>query len=77
MAGSSRTYYRVGNDNRIVAATTTRRDKPVPEDPPTTVVKVNPGVLAAALRLAGGDPSRLVFISPTQVEVLAAGRTAP
>jgi hypothetical protein len=75
MAGS-RTYYRVGNGDRIVAAT-------VPAPPPrrralpaADVARVHPLALQAAIDLAGGDLSRLVFTDHGTVEVRNAPREA-
>lgn len=76
MAGSSRTFYRLGAGARIVATTTTKPAKTPPPSSPPDTSRVHPAVLAAALRLADGDPSRLVFLGPTQVEVRARPRAA-
>lgn len=38
-------------------------------DPVITITQVHPGVWATALRLAGGDASRITVLSPTRVEV--------
>ena len=66
---SAGTYYRLGKDDRIVAAT-------VPAPPPrrralsaADVQRVHPLALQAALDLAGGDTSRLVFTEDGTVEV--------
>lgn len=68
------THYRVGTGGRVIAATRTRTNRPTPPPPPVDVQRVHPRILSAALRLAGGDASRLVFISTTQVDVLPAAR---
>lgn len=63
------TYYRLGMGDRIVAATR-------PASPPrqralaaADVARVHPLALQAAIDLAGGDLSRLVFTEDGQVEV--------
>jgi len=47
-----------------------RARRPRPAKQPVLVTRVNRGVMATALRLAGGDARRIRIISPTQVRVL-------
>ena len=68
MTGPS-THYRLGAGGRIVATT-------VPAPPPrrrtlsaADVARVHPLALRAAIALAGGDLSRLVFTDEGTVEV--------
>jgi hypothetical protein len=63
------TYYRLGAGDRIVAATV---PAPAPRARPLSaadVQRVHPLALQAAIALAGGDLSRLVFTAEGTVEV--------
>lgn len=48
-----------------------RRSIPSPESRsgPVNVQRVNAGVMRTALRIAGGDASKLVIVNPMHVEV--------
>lgn len=74
MAGPS-TYYRLGNGDRIVAATVPPPPPRVRALPAADVARVHPLALQAAIDLAGGDLSRLVFTADG-VEVRNTPRTA-
>jgi hypothetical protein len=71
------TYYRLGRDDRIVATTTPPPPPRPPAPPAADVDRVHPLALQAALDLAGGDPSRLVFTPDGGVEVRNNPRTTP
>lgn len=75
MAGPS-TYYRVGRGDRIVAATTPAPPPRVRALPAADVARVHPLALQAAIDLAEGDLSRLVFTPEGTVEVRNKPRTA-
>jgi hypothetical protein len=60
--------------HRDAATTTVPRNKWAKPKPPrraapVQVTRVDPRVLSAAMKLAGGDVRRLRVISPTRVEV--------
>lgn len=51
-------------------STATRRRTPARRKPePVKITQVNKGVMATAMRAAGGDAKRIKIISETQVEV--------
>jgi len=54
----------------VLARPKPRRRKMSPKSGPVTVTRVNPGVWATALDLAGGDPTLLRIINLVTVEVL-------
>lgn len=68
------TYYRLGAGDRIVAATTPPARPRARALPAAEVARVHPLVLQAAIDLAGGDLSRLVFTAEG-VEVRNTPRT--
>ena len=72
---TTRTYYRLGADDRVIATTTTTRRPTVTRLSAADVQRVHPLALQAAIELAGGDLSRLVF-TPDGVEVRNSERTA-
>lgn len=76
MAAVPTTYYRLGAGDRIVAATVPPRPPRAPALSAADVQRVHPLALQAALDLAEGDTSRLVFTEDGQVEVRNAPRTA-